>query len=67
MTHGRYGFTEAAGNFQQYNYRRGSAEGDAVIANVQDGSGFNNANFMTPPDGQNGYVRPVYSDVSYVC
>ncbi|KAF8836818.1 hypothetical protein BDN67DRAFT_1005259, partial [Paxillus ammoniavirescens] len=54
-----------AGNFQQYNFRRGSAEGDAVIANAQDGSGFNNANFMTPPDGQNGYVRPVDSDVSY--
>ncbi|KAF8832946.1 hypothetical protein BDN67DRAFT_986353, partial [Paxillus ammoniavirescens] len=28
--------------------------GDAVIANAQDGSGFNNANFMTPADGVNG-------------
>ncbi|KIJ06577.1 hypothetical protein PAXINDRAFT_39023, partial [Paxillus involutus ATCC 200175] len=53
----RYGFTEATGNFQQYNFRRGSAEGDAVIANAQDGSGFNNTNFMTPPDGQNGRCR----------
>ncbi|KAL4072082.1 extracellular elastinolytic metallo proteinase [Scleroderma citrinum] len=53
----RYGFTEAAGNFQQYNFGRGGAEGDAVIANAQDGSGFNNANFMTPPDGQNGRCR----------
>lgn len=49
-----YGFTEEAGNFQQYNFGRGGEEGDAVITNAQDGSGFNNANFMTPPDGQNG-------------
>ncbi|KAF9524809.1 extracellular elastinolytic metallo proteinase [Crepidotus variabilis] len=53
----RYGFDELAGNFQQYNFGRGGAESDAVIANAQDGSGFNNANFMTPPDGQNGRMR----------
>jgi len=53
----RYGFTELAGNFQQYNFERGGRENDAVIANAQDGSGFNNANFMTPPDGQNGRMR----------
>ena len=53
----RYGFTEVAGNFQQHNFGRGGAEGDAVIANAQDGSGYNNANFMTPPDGQNGRCR----------
>jgi extracellular elastinolytic metalloproteinase len=53
----RYGFDEVAGNFQQYNFGRGGAEGDAVITNAQDGSGFNNANFMTPPDGQNGRCR----------
>ncbi|KAJ3773043.1 Fungalysin metallopeptidase-domain-containing protein [Lentinula raphanica] len=53
----RYGFTEVAGNFQQYNFGRGGREGDAVIANAQDGSGFNNANFMTPPDGSNGRMR----------
>jgi hypothetical protein len=52
----RYGFTEEAGNFQQYNFGRGGEESDAVITNAQDGSGFNNANFMTPPDGQNGWV-----------
>ncbi|KIJ05943.1 hypothetical protein PAXINDRAFT_20833, partial [Paxillus involutus ATCC 200175] len=50
----RYGFTEAAGNFQQYNFRRGGAEGDAVIANAQDRSGFDNANL---PDGQHGRCR----------
>lgn len=52
-----YGFTEAAGNFQQFNFERGGEENDAVIANAQDGSGFDNANFMTPPDGQNGFVQ----------
>ncbi|KAI0288984.1 extracellular elastinolytic metallo proteinase [Russula brevipes] len=53
----RYGFDEVSGNFQQHNFGRGGEEGDAVIANAQDGSGFNNANFMTPPDGQNGRCR----------
>lgn len=53
----RYGFDEVAGNFQQYNFGRGGQENDAVIANAQDGSGYNNANFMTPPDGQNGRCR----------
>ncbi|KAI0822155.1 Fungalysin metallopeptidase-domain-containing protein [Trametes gibbosa] len=53
----RYGFNEVAGNFQQHNFGRGGRENDAVIANAQDGSGYNNANFMTPPDGQNGRCR----------
>ncbi|TFK51601.1 hypothetical protein OE88DRAFT_1659712 [Heliocybe sulcata] len=53
----RYGFDEVSGNFQQHNFGRGGEEGDAVIANAQDGSGYNNANFMTPPDGQNGRCR----------
>lgn len=53
----RYGFDEVAGNFQAYNFKRGGKEGDAVIANAQDGSGYNNANFMTPPDGSNGRMR----------
>ncbi|KAG6811423.1 hypothetical protein H0H92_007531 [Tricholoma furcatifolium] len=53
----RYGFDEVSGNFQQHNFGRGGAENDAVIANAQDGSGYNNANFMTPPDGQNGRMR----------
>lgn len=52
-----YGFDEVSGNFQQYNFGRGGKENDAVIANAQDGSGYNNANFMTPPDGQNGRCR----------
>lgn len=52
-----YGFDEVSGNFQQHNFGRGGKENDAVIANAQDGSGYNNANFMTPPDGQNGRCR----------
>lgn len=43
----RYGFDEKSGNFQQHNFGRGGREGDGVIANAQDGSGYNNANFMT--------------------
>lgn len=53
----RYGFDEVSGNFQQHNFGRGGLENDAIIANAQDGSGYNNANFMTPPDGQNGRMR----------
>ena len=45
------GFTEAAGNFQNDNFRRGGLGNDAVQADAQDGSGVNNANFSTPPDG----------------
>ncbi|KAJ2084444.1 hypothetical protein H4R24_000074 [Coemansia sp. RSA 988] len=52
-----YGFDEAAGNFQDVNYSGKGADGDAVIANAQDGSGTNNANFATPPDGQRPRMR----------
>ncbi|KAI9288249.1 Fungalysin metallopeptidase-domain-containing protein [Umbelopsis sp. AD052] len=52
----RYGFNEVAGNFQEEN-AEGGIGGDAVIANAQDGSGYNNANFATPPDGQHGKMR----------
>lgn len=48
-----YGFDEAAGNFQFNNYSRGGTGGDEVNADAQDGSGSNNANFSTPPDGSN--------------
>lgn len=46
-----YGFDEASGNFQENNYGRGGISGDYVRAEAQDGSGTNNANFATPPDG----------------
>ena len=47
----RYGFDEAAGNFQVNNYGNGALGADAVNAEAQDGAGTNNANFATPPDG----------------
>ncbi len=47
----KYGFTEAAGNFQQINYSGQGSGGDPVQADGLDGSGTNNANFGTPPDG----------------
>ncbi|HWQ31572.1 MAG TPA: M36 family metallopeptidase [Blastocatellia bacterium] len=52
-----FGFTEAAGNFQIRNFGRGGMEGDAIAGDVQDGSGLNNANFTTPPDGGAGRVQ----------
>jgi len=61
----RYGFNEAAGNFQVNNYGRGGSGNDEVRAEAQDGTPsistasipprvsppLNNANFSTPPDG----------------
>ncbi len=51
------GFDEVAGNFQENNFGKGGLDSDAVEANAQDGSGFNNANFATPPDGQRPRMR----------
>jgi Zn-dependent metalloprotease len=48
----RLGFTESARNFQTNNFGRGGLGADSVRAEAQDGSGTNNANFATPPDGQ---------------
>lgn len=48
-----YGFDEQSGNFQENNYGNGGNGNDFVIADAQDGSRFNNANFGTPPDGFN--------------
>ena len=52
-----YGFTEAAGNFQENNFGKGGVGNDAVQANAQDGSGYNGANFATPPDGARPRMR----------
>ena len=49
----RHGFDEAAGNFQEDNFGKGGAGSDGVLAEVQDGSGTDNANFATPADGSN--------------
>ncbi|KAG0265214.1 Fungalysin/Thermolysin Extracellular metalloproteinase 5 [Mortierella polycephala] len=61
-----YGFDELAGNFQENNFGHGGLGNDAVIANAQDGSGYNNANFATPPDGQHGQMRMYVWDVTEV-
>lgn len=61
----QYGFTEAAGNFQQNNLGRGGATsgtGDYVLADAQDGYSqttptLNNANFATPNDGSRPRVQ----------
>ncbi|HEY0430767.1 MAG TPA: M36 family metallopeptidase, partial [Pyrinomonadaceae bacterium] len=45
------GFTEATWNFQQDNFGLGGAGQDALSAQVQDGSGTDNANMGTPNDG----------------
>lgn len=58
----RYGFTEAAGNFQVNNFGKGGTGNDEVRAEAQDGTPsistapgvsppLNNANFATPVDG----------------
>jgi extracellular elastinolytic metalloproteinase len=54
----RYGFDEAAGNFQANNYGRGGLGGDYVRCEAQDGSGTNNANFSTPTEPTPGTGVP---------
>ncbi|GEQ85146.1 peptidase M36 [Patiriisocius marinistellae] len=53
----QYGFDEASGNFQDNNYGNGGNGNDFVDAQAQDGGGTNNANFSTPPDGNNGRMQ----------
>ena len=57
----QYGFDEVSGNFQENNYGNGGAGSDSVNAEAQDGSGSCNANFGTPPDGDNPRMQ------MYVC
>lgn len=49
--HWLYGFDEPSGNFQINNYARGGVGNDAIQADAQDGSGTNNANMLTLPEG----------------
>ncbi|HEV7517800.1 MAG TPA: IPTL-CTERM sorting domain-containing protein [Thermoanaerobaculia bacterium] len=51
------GFDEAAGNFQNDNFGKGGAAEDPVLAECQDGSDVDNANFSTPPDGTSGRMQ----------
>ena len=64
----QYGFDEESGNFQQTNYKQIGLGNDFVFADAQDGSGKNNANFGTPPDGSNPrmqmYVWQIGSDTN---
>jgi hypothetical protein len=53
----QYGFDEAARNFQGDNMGRGGLGGDFVMADAQDGSGTNNANFSAPADGGSGRMQ----------
>lgn len=48
----QYGFDEPSGNFQTLNYTGDGLGDDVVFADAQDGSGTNNANFGTPPEGE---------------
>ncbi|GJN91527.1 hypothetical protein Rhopal_004550-T1 [Rhodotorula paludigena] len=57
----RYGFDEESGNFQEHNFGRGGRGGDAVQANAQDGSGYNNANLERDGDFEAGIVIHEYS------
>lgn len=52
-----YGFDEEAGNFQSQNLVGAGSGGDYVIADAQDASGTNNANFSTPSDGNSGRMQ----------
>ncbi|MBK9965112.1 MAG: M36 family metallopeptidase [Holophagales bacterium] len=51
------GFDEGSGNFQATNFSGSGLGGDPVNADAQDGSGSNNANFSTPPDGTSGRMQ----------
>lgn len=52
-----YGFTETIRNYQNDNMGRGGNGGDYVLAEAQDGSGFNNANFSPGVDGTRGRMQ----------
>ncbi|KAF9019420.1 hypothetical protein BDZ89DRAFT_992503, partial [Hymenopellis radicata] len=60
----KYGWTEAAFNFQDDNFGKGGEGNDRVLMSVQDASGTDNANFATPPDGQSGTCRMYIWDVT---
>jgi extracellular elastinolytic metalloproteinase len=46
----KYGFTEAAFNFQNDNHGKGGKGNDRVTVSVQDSAGTDNADFTTPPE-----------------
>ncbi|MEZ4874858.1 MAG: M36 family metallopeptidase [Flavobacteriaceae bacterium] len=62
----QYGFDEESGNFQENNYGNPGNGSDSVNADAQDGSGTNNANFATPPDGNNPRMQMFIWDPAVV-
>ncbi|MFN8289735.1 MAG: M36 family metallopeptidase [Chitinophagaceae bacterium] len=52
-----YGFTETSKNYQNDNMGRGGTGGDYVLAEAQDGSGTNNANFSPGVEGSRGRMQ----------
>ncbi|KAF8156604.1 Fungalysin metallopeptidase-domain-containing protein [Crassisporium funariophilum] len=60
----RYGFTEAAFNFQNDNFGKGGVGNDRVTVSVQDSAGTDNADFSTPADGQSGRMRMFLWDLT---
>ncbi len=59
-----HGFDEASGNAQTLNYGRGGEEGDSLNVEVQDNSGFNNANMSTPADGSSPRMQMYLYDTT---
>ena len=59
-----HGFDEVSGNAQLSNFERGGEEDDALEVQVQDYSGFNNANMSTPADGRSPQMQMYLWDVS---
>ncbi|MFL9833261.1 T9SS-dependent M36 family metallopeptidase [Chryseobacterium terrae] len=53
----KFGFTEAARNFQSNNFGNGGLDDDEVFAQSQDGGGYNNANFASYPDSYNPIMQ----------
>ncbi len=53
----KFGFTEAARNFQSNNFGNGGLDDDEVFAQSQDGGGYNNANFASYPDNYNPVMQ----------
>jgi extracellular elastinolytic metalloproteinase len=62
--HYKYGFTEAAGNFQVNNFTNGGVGNDPVQAEAQDGGGMDNANMATPPDGTSPRMQMYIFDIT---
>jgi len=60
----KYGFTEAAFNFQTNNFGKGGKGNDRVTISVQDSAGTDNADFSTPADGQSGAMRMFLWDIT---